>query len=277
MNFEVKCQLHNIKTYFFEIPTSILYLWTPNTGFYDIYYQRYRIESFSSCLTLNFKVKGQGHDICIYFYEFRDIISVLIDTKISFYVLYYQRYHIECVTSCLTLNYKIKGHGLNHGTYLFEFFVIYLVIVDTKNKFMWHILPEISYWLRYVMFDLEFQSQRSRSQPWNLFVWIPCHLFSRNGHKIYVSNVSPSRDIEYCQSFLGKVRVIGFDLDLWSFEVIWGQKMLYHSKANLWLPIWLLWTPSLYLVTFSRYSTSKILGFDLDLWPLKVIWGPKKL
>ena len=27
--------------------------------------------------------------------------------------------------------------------------------------------------------------------------------------------------------------------------------------------------------TVSRYSTSKFLGFDLDLWPLKVIWGKK--
>ena len=69
----------------------------------------------------------------------------------------------------------------------------------------------------------------------------------------------------------------GFDLDLWPLEVIWGQKNLYHSKGHIWLPIWLLWTPSLYLVTFSRYSTSKFLGFDLDFWPLKVIWGQKNL
>ena len=69
----------------------------------------------------------------------------------------------------------------------------------------------------------------------------------------------------------------GFDLDLWPLKVIWGQKKLYHSKGHIWLPIWLLWTPSLYLVPFSRYSTSKFLGFDLDLWPLKVIWGQKKL
>ena len=54
-----------------------------------------------------------------------------------------------------------------------------------------------------------------------------------------------------------------------------GSKFLYYSKAHLWLPFWLLWTPSLYLVPFSRYSTSKLLGFDLDLWPLKVIWSQK--
>ena len=69
----------------------------------------------------------------------------------------------------------------------------------------------------------------------------------------------------------------GFDLDLWPLEVIWGHKISYHSKAHIWLPIWLLWTTSLYLVPFSRYSTSKLLGFDLDPWPLKVIQGRKKL
>ena len=54
-----------------------------------------------------------------------------------------------------------------------------------------------------------------------------------------------------------------------------GSKKICHSKGHIWLPIWLIWTPSPYLVPFSRYSTSKFLGFDLDLWPLKVIWGQK--
>ena len=69
----------------------------------------------------------------------------------------------------------------------------------------------------------------------------------------------------------------GFDLDLWPLKVIWGQKNLCYSIGHIWLPIWLIWTPSLYLVPFSRYSTSNFLGFDLDLWPLKVIWGQKVL
>ena len=73
------------------------------------------------------------------------------------------------------------------------------------------------------------------------------------------------------------LKFLGFDLDLWLLKVIWGQKELYRSKGHIWYPIWLLWTPSLYLVPFSRYSTSKFLGFGLDLWPLKVIRGPKKL
>ena len=70
---------------------------------------------------------------------------------------------------------------------------------------------------------------------------------------------------------------LGFDLDLWTLKVIWGQKMSDHSKAHIWLAIWLLWTTSLYLVPFSRYSTSKFSGFDFDLWPLEGNWGRKKL
>ena len=68
----------------------------------------------------------------------------------------------------------------------------------------------------------------------------------------------------------------GFHHDLWPVKVIWGPKKLYHSKAHIYLPIWLLWTPSLHLVPFSKYSTSKFPGFDLDLWSLEVIWSPKK-
>ena len=95
-------------------------------------------------LILNFKVRRHSH-------------------KILRYILPYQS---ECVASCLNLNFKVKGQGRNHATYLFEFPDIHLVIMDTKYKFLWHILTEISYWMLYFMFDLEFQGQRSRSQRW---------------------------------------------------------------------------------------------------------------
>ena len=68
-------------------------------------------------------------------------------------------------------------------------------------------------------------------------------------------------------------KFLGFDLDLWPLGVTWGQKYFHHSKAHICLPILLLLALSLYLVPFSRYSTSKFLGFDLDLWPLGVTWG----
>ena len=157
----------------------------------------YHFEGVTFCLTLIVKVEGQGHDIDIYLFEFRDIDLVLIDTKRkflwyilpdisywmryvmfdhafqgqrsssrclyiffwisrhqfstyrhqtpSFYDVYYQRYHIECVTSCLTLHFNVKGQGRNYETYFFEFPGIYSVIVDTKHKFLSHVPPEISH------------------------------------------------------------------------------------------------------------------------------------
>ena len=106
------------------------------------------------------------------------------------------------------------------------------------------------------------------------------HLESKN----FIPFESP-----YMTSYLTSVDTISLSrtvFEIFDFEVfrVWPwpstpkghleiEKFWYHSKAHIWLPIWLLWTPSLYLVPFSRYSTSKFLGFDLDLWPLKVIWG----
>ena len=54
-----------------------------------------------------------------------------------------------------------------------------------------------------------------------------------------------------------------------TFGVTLGQIYVHHSKAHICLPILLLLALSLYLVPFLRYSTSKFLGFDLDLWPLR--------
>ena len=96
-------------------------------------------------------------------------------------------------------------------------------------------------------------------------IWLPIWLLWTPSHYLLLfSRYSTSK-------------FLGFDLDLWPQKVIWGQQILYHSKSHIWLPIWLLWAPSLYLLPFARYSTSKFLGFDLDLWPSKVIWGQKKL
>ena len=60
-----------------------------------------------------------------------------------------------------------------------------------------------------------------------------------------------------------------------TFGVTLGQKYVHHSKAHICLLILLLLALSLHLVPFLRYSTSKFLGFDLDLWPLGVTWGQK--
>ena len=51
------------------------------------------------------------------------------------------------------------------------------------------------------------------------------------------------------------------------------SKYFCHSKAHTSLPIWFLLTFN--LVQFLRYLASKFLGFDLDLWPLKITRGQK--
>ena len=43
-----------------------------------------------------------------------------------------------------------------------------------------------------------------------------------------------------------------------------GSKKLYHTKAHIWISIWLLLTTSLYLVLFSR----KLRKFRVCFWPL---------
>ena len=107
-------------------------------------------------------------------------------------------------------------------------------------------------------------------------IWGQKHCFLLES--LHMTSYLPSMDTMSLSRTVSEIfvfKVLGFDLDLWPLKIIWGQKIVYRWKAHIWLPIWLLWTPSLYLAPFSRYSTSKFLGFDLDLWPLKVIWGQK--
>ena len=68
-------------------------------------------------------------------YTTRDILNVLLE-----------------LSSCLSLNFKVKAQGHNIFIYLFEFPDIGLVIVDTKNEFLWYILPEIWFQMHYFFF-----------------------------------------------------------------------------------------------------------------------------
>ena len=160
-----------------------------------------------------------------------------------------------------------KGHLGSKNFILFEspYMTSYLTSMDTIS-------------LSLTVFEI-FDFKNFRVWPWpltpkghlgskkNYYVRKPIYdfLFDFYGHHLYLSPFS-----RYSTS-----KILGCDLDLWPLKVIWGRKFLYRSKAHIWLPIWLLWTPSLYLSPFSRYSTSKILGCDLDRWPLKVILGQK--
>ena len=117
-----------------------------------------------------------------------------------------------------------------------------------------------------------------RVWPWPL---IPKgHLGSRNFilfRRLYMTSYLTSMDT------ISLSRTV---LDIFDFKVfrVWpwpltpkgnpGSIISYYSKAHIWLPIWLLWTPSLYLVPFSRYCRSKFWRLnkmaDFDLLKVKV-------
>ena len=57
--------------------------------------------------------------------------------------------------------------------YLLEFRDIDLVLIDTKHTFLRYILPELyAFWMCYVLFDLECQSQNSRSRYWYNYIFL---------------------------------------------------------------------------------------------------------
>ena len=103
------------------------------------------------------------------------------------------------------------------------------------------------------------------------------------------SKICSSFEIPYMTSYLTSIDTCSLSrtvFEIFNFKVfrVWpwpltfgvtlGQKKKFHqSKAHIWLRIQFPLALSLYLVPFSRYSTSKFLGFDLDLWPLGVTWG----
>ena len=102
------------------------------------------------------------------------------------YWMRYVMFDLEC---------QSKKSRSRYWYIFFEFRDIDLVLIDTKHKFLRYILPEISYWMRYVMFDLAFQGQRSRSRYRYISFWIPQYRFSTYRHQTQVSTMYTTRDI----------------------------------------------------------------------------------
>ena len=118
-------------------------------------------------LTLNFNVKIQGYNIDIIYsfrtprhrfstYRHQKQVSTIYTTK---YIILNALHHVCPWNSRSMVN---QGHNIDINVFVFSDIVS--VLIDIKHKFLQYILTEISYWMRYVMFDLEFQGQRSRSQ-----------------------------------------------------------------------------------------------------------------
>ena len=64
-------------------------------------------------------------------------------------------------------------------------------------------------------------------------------------------------------------KVLRFDRELWLLKVILDQKVIPFESPYMTSYLTSM-TPYLYLVPLSKYLTSKFLGFDLDIRPLKV-------
>ena len=113
------------------------------------------------------------------------------------------------------------------------------------------------------------------------FFWFNLNVFLVDIEKISTYN-SANLDTFYLVYHFWDIWLLRFKgltltFDFRPSEVIWGQKYGWYSRSYTRLPIWLLLTLALYLVPFSRYSTSNFQGFDLDFWILKVIWGQRIL
>ena len=161
-----------------------------------------------------------------------------------------------------------RGHLGSKNSILFgsPYMTSYLTSMDTIS-------------LSLTVFEI-FVFKKFRAWPWPLTP--KGHL----GSKLFIPFESP-----YMTSYLTSMDTVSLSLTVFeifdfknfrvwpwplTLKVIWGRKILYRSKAHIWLTIWLLWTPSLYLLPLSRYSTSKNLGFRP--WPLtfKSHLGSKK-
>ena len=102
--------------------------------------------------------------------------------------------------------------------------------------------------------------------------------------KLFMSFESP-----YMTSYLTSIGTFSLSrtvFEIFDFKVfrVWPWPLTFrgHLRSKIVMPLESPYMTSyinitsidtFYLVPFLRYLTSKFLGFDLDLWPLKVTWG----
>ena len=94
----------------------------------------------------------------------------------QFSMIYYYHWYIKCGYFIFDPEFQGITLKVTIFTYIFcEFPDIELVILNTKHKFLWYtnILPKICILNAFVMFDLEFPGQRSRSQHWYVLFKFP--------------------------------------------------------------------------------------------------------
>ena len=103
-----------------------------------------------------------------------------VETKHMFlgYILL-ETYHSDRVkqSSVWPWYVKVKSKGRDIAIYLYEFRDIDLVLIDSKHKLERYLVPEISYWMHYVMFATWIS--RSKVKVTILaYTFFECHLTS---------------------------------------------------------------------------------------------------
>ena len=61
---------------------------------------------------------------------------------------------------------------------------------------------DISFWMRYVLFDLEFPNQRWRSRYWYICFWIQWHWYSTYRHQTQISTIYTTKDISFLMRYV---------------------------------------------------------------------------
>ena len=170
-------------------------------------------------------------------------------------------------------NFKVFRVGpwpLTHKGYLGSnfFYTIWKPMYDFLFDFYEHHLS-ISYRSRDIRLQ-NFQGLTLTFDPWRssgvekfYTIWKPIYDFLFDFYEQHLSISYRFRDIRL-QSFQGST--LTFDPKRTS-----GVKKFHTIRKPIYDFLFYLYGQHLHLVPFSRYSTSKFLGFDL--WPQKVIWG----
>ena len=97
------------------------------------------------CLTLIFKVKGQGHEINFSFFDIPDLKNARIDTKIEFVSRFLQEVtKVIPVHTCMTLIFKVNRQGQKIDFSFFDLLDPKNVRIDTKIKSVLRLQPEIT-------------------------------------------------------------------------------------------------------------------------------------
>ena len=155
----------------------------------------------------------------------------------------------------------------------FFWFNLIVFLVDIENNYL--ILHQFGYFLSRIPFLRYLNS---------MFQWLPLDLWLLTFGDYLGAKLFPTFEIPYMTSYLTSIDTFSLSrtvLEIFDFKVLrglsWPLIFREHLKSKIFPPVESPYMTSyltsintfssFYLAPFSRYSTSKFLGFDLDHWP----------